>query len=812
MSSYTSPLDHLANHECERCPLHLTTDRVCVMGSGNAKSRVMIIGEAPGVEEARTGRVFSGRAGQLLDLALREAGLDRDEVYVTNAVKCRPPENAKPERFEIAQCQKYLRREVKAVEPTHVLLLGNSAMISVAKKSGITKHRGKPLTIKDPITEDARVMATIHPAYALRNPGQQPTFTEDVKRFARMIRGDFQAVKVKRYMVNDLLGLQKVRKMVEEADLIAYDVENRHAPWHPDWAIVCLGLSFDGARSFIIPLYHPDSPFRKKWKGVLQYLKPALEGARARGAKLVAQNGKHDNVQLAGAGIFIEHSFDIMLAAHLLDENRPKNLGFLSQTVLGADEYKGMVETKPDKILSQDLRQLCDYNGYDTGYTAQLYPKLREELVQQPRLTRIFSKLMMPGSHMIQRVEMRGMYVDKERLWERISKTQELVNTQLAVIREFLPKEWGEDFNPNSTQQLGRWLFSSEKNGGLGLDPIEMTASGRPSTKEAVLLHYVEHPAIQALLQYRTFQLKWLNTYLLPWSTKLDPKSRLHTTYKLYGTVTGRLSGDMQQVPRDTFIRSVISAPPGWFFLQADYSQIELRIAAHVAGERRMKQAFALGQDLHSLTAADITSKSISDLTKEERKKAKAVNFGFLYGMYPRKFQAYSFENYGIPVTLAEAELVREKYFQLYPDLAAWHRRQERLVRTLHYVQSPIGRVRHLPDILSGDRAVQNEAIRQAINSPVQSMASDMMLYAMILLEKELDPQKVFLVGTLHDGIFGQVIEEHAEETGKVFKEVMESLPLKKTFGCELSVPIVSDVEWDTHWKGNPSIVPGDWD
>ena len=798
---FKSPLDRLADHDCELCSLHETTERVCVMGSGNPKSRIMLIGEAPGANEAETGRVFSGRAGQLLDLKLQAAGLDREEVYVTNVVKCRPPDNRKPERVEWEACRKYLEREARAVRPRFVLLMGNLALQAIARKSGITKHRGVRLDIKDPAWSSAEVMATIHPAYVLRNPGQDSVFSEDVRRFARLIRGEFQVVPVRKRLITTTEGLKALRRKLLKAEVIAYDVETKHYPWMDEWAIVVLGVSIDGEQTYVIPLDHPESPFRKHWREILRYLKPAFVRP---GVKLVAQNGKFDNVHLGGAGLFLEHHFDLMLAAHLLDENRPKNLGFLAQALLGADVYKGSVELKPDKIQLVPLRDLAIYNGNDVGYTWQIYPKLKAELKQHPRLARLMVKLMMPASHTIQRVEYRGLYVDQKRLWKRIKRVQDEVDKELGVIRSCLPRSLREDFNPNSTQQLGRWLFSATARGGLGLDPLETTKTGRPSTREAVLLHYRAHPAVRSLLRYRTLQLKWLNTYLIPWSVRLDSRSRLHTTYKLYGTVTGRLSGDMQQVPRDHFIRSVIGAPPGWLFIQADYSQIELRIAAHCAQERRMMRAFALGEDLHTLTASRSTGKPPSEIGKEERKKAKAVNFGFLYGMYPKKFQQYAFESYGLDVSLGEAELVRKQYFEMFSDLERWHDRQRRLVHARREVHSPIGRVRHLPDVLSSDNSVRMEAERQAINSPVQSMASDMMLFAMTRLDAALDPNECFMVGTLHDGIFFECREDKVDTWSPIIKETMETLPLGKSFGVELSVPIIADVEADQYWSGTP--------
>jgi DNA polymerase-1 len=268
----------------------------------------------------------------------------------------------------------------------------------------------------------------------------------------------------------------------------------------------------------------------------------------------------------------------------------------------------------------------------------------------------------------------------------------------------------------------------------------------------------------------------------------------------LYGTVTGRLSGDLQQVPRDTFIRGVIGAPSGWCFVQADYSQVELRIAAHCAKEKRMQRAFLTGQDIHLATAVSLTGKPGSAVTKEERKKAKAVNFGFLYGMYPKKFQAYCFENFDLEVSIVEAQLARTKYFEDYPDLLQWHDRQRRIAHNLHRVTSPIGRVRHLPDILSNDNSVRMEAERQAINSPVQSMASDLMLFSMVKLADVLDTREAAMVGTLHDAIFFEIREDALDKYLPIIKDTMENLPIKRTFGAELEVPIVADVEWGYHW------------
>jgi DNA polymerase-1 len=775
------------------------TNRVCVMGRGSPTAKIMILGEAPGANEERTGRVFSGAAGEVLDRALQLAGFSSDEVYISNVVKCRPPDNRAPELVEIKACAGYLDAEIAALDPSHILLLGNAALKAVARKSGITKQRGVRLAVKG--HEGRTIMAAFHPAYALRNPGIHPTFVEDVRRFARAVAGELRVKPVKKKLVGDIEAVKRLRAALlalPPDTLIAYDFEDRYAPWHKDWSATCLGFSWDGHTSYVVPLYHPESPFKRDWLRILKYFKPAME---RRDLKWVAQSGKHDNIQAGGAGIWMEHKFDLMLATHLVDENRPKGLKFLAQTYLGADEYKGDLDLKPDQILKTDLRTLMVYNGNDVGYSHQLHKPIKADLLKNPRHTRLFAKLMMPASHVLQKVEWRGMYVDQERLWERIPIIQQAVEERKAKMIETVPKSLREDMNFNSTQKVAKWLYSKK---GLGLECVIFTEKGNPSTNEEAVQNYIDHPMVKLLLEYRTLQLKWLNTYTLAWAGSLDSKSRIHTWYKLYGTVTGRVSGDLQQVPRDHFIRSIIGAPPGWVFISADYSQIELRVAAHCAQEPTMIRYFLTGRDIHAEMAARILGKRVEDLKKEERKMAKPVNFGYLYGMYPAKFQKYAKINYGVDFTMAECEVSRKMYFEQFPALEAWHERQRRRVHTHHRVTSPLGRTRHLPDILSPDRGVQMEAERQAINSPVSSCASDLMLFSMVQLDPQLDPRECAMVMTLHDGIGFECKEDKVDKYLPIIKETMETLPLQKTFGLTLRVPIEAEVEYDTHWVGNP--------
>lgn len=777
----------------------------------------MIIGEAPGEREDEEHKAFVGRAGQLLDQLLSEASLTREEVYITNAAKCRPLDNRTPERKEIKTCvEAYLWQEWDKVRPEFVLLLGNAALQGVLGKSGITKHRGTPVQFRG-----ATVLPAFHPAYALRSPRVLPALKADFQRLRRLMLGEESpAGPTSIRSINTTPKLKWLLKKLRYAKEFSFDIEtnlNTEDPknkryyeyWEEGFRIVSISFTVEEGTSYVVPLYHAETPWRDPAQ-VLKLLRPYLERGVGRGdleaddaikpASISAHNGKFDVQGLASFGIRVKLSFDTMLAAHMLDENRLKGLKPLSEIELAADGYTINSEDRKIDYTNTPWREVSVYNGKDTDYTLRLKHQFHNELrdPDNRRIARVFVKLMMPASDMLVKVERRGIYIDPERLEERVAITQR----NLARIRGYISETAGAGaINLNSPQQVAKWLFDKE---GLGLPIIERTSKGAPSTREAVILRLARtHPQVRALLLYRKWA-KYESTYLRPWVQKRDSHSRYHTSYKLFGTVTGRLAGDFQQVPRDSFIRSIVGAPPGWLFGTADFSQIELRVAAMLANERAMLAAFANGIDLHLNTAVGLTRKRPDDIEPEERKKAKPVNFGFLYGMGAKKFGAYAFENYGVDFTEAECYEARNAYFEMYPDLLTWHERQRSVARRNGRVFSPIGRCRHLPDILSDDRGVRAEAERQAINSPVQSTASDLMLMSMLLAEEQLNERDAYIVGTVHDEILFQFREDKVDEVCGLIKNIMEVQVLEameSKFGAEFTVPIEAEVAYGQHWE-----------
>jgi DNA polymerase I-like protein with 3'-5' exonuclease and polymerase domains len=328
------------------------------------------------------------------------------------------------------------------------------------------------------------------------------------------------------------------------------------------------------------------------------------------------------------------------------------------------------------------------------------------------------------------------------------------------------------------------------------------------------------HPVVPLLLDRTKWQ-KYCTAFLPTYREMMDDRDRVHTTFKLTGTVTGRLSSakadadkvtarvdirgvNIQQVPRDTFIRGLFGAAPGYAFVECDFSQIELRIVAFLARERTMLHLYNTRQDIHRATASWVMGIPPDQVQKEDRKKAKAVNFGFVYGMGAKKFVMTAWEKYQLRFTLREAEAIRRAFFDQFKGLMPWHARQRRIVAERGRVTSPMGRVRHLPDIFSQDWKVKAEAERQAINSPVQALASDMNLLAMMetidrFKEKGIEGHAL---GTVHDATLFEIRIKDLARALPIMKRTFENLPLRRKFGIQLDVPIEAGIAVGKHWGG----------
>ena len=593
------------------------------MGQGPVPCDVMIVGEAPTIHRTDLTKPFSGNAGRLLDRILMDNGVSRDTLYLTNVIHCSAPENESPSQSEIKACKEYLQKEIDEVKPKFIILLGAVALKGVLGKgaSGIMDLHGNPIE-KDGIT----YLPAFHPAAALRDPKKEAPLRADLKKFFEIIAGTWKpntglnltVVKTKDQYLEMLEDLKK-------SPVIGFDLETTGLdPREEGAAINCLGLSryadeeLTQERQFVLPLATKDCPFENglQARDALFEIRHAMEGK-----KIVTQNGKFDNRWLrTHFSVRFPITFDTMMAAHLLDENSPAGLKYLAKIHLNAPSYD--ISSEEKRGLGVNLEKMYEYCGYDVMYTLRLYKLQREQLFKNTDLLKLFKFLIMPAFEAFEDIEAHGVFVHKSRL----EALEIELKTKLAEVDAKL-EALAPGVNWNSPKQVGKILFEDWK-----LTPLELTKSGAPSTAEGILQRLRgQHEGIDLLLTHRELA-KQVSSFIEGWKKFLGPHERLHPNFKLHGTVTGRLScsdPNLQQVPRDKKIRTLIGAPLGWKFLECDYSQVELRIAAMISGDRTMIEIFNTpGADIHSKTASLITGKAQQDITKEERKKAKACFSG----------------------------------------------------------------------------------------------------------------------------------------------------------------------------------------
>jgi len=734
-------------------------------------------------------------------------------------VKCRPPGNRTPTPTEIKACHDYLVKEIEAVNPDYIMVLGNPALAAVTKRrAGITKLMGTWLTSR-PEFGSRRVFCCMHPSGVLRREFFKSKFQFAVQQFANIVKEQTSEVKTDYQLVTSGKLFVEAISDIKAAPVVAWDIENSGGfnP-HDGGQILCIGFATRPGKVWVFPIRHHQMIVRGVDR-ILRVLKEILEAPLP---KKVAQNGQYERKWMLRHGISPRMDFDTKIAAYLLDENGPTGLKPLARALCQAPVWDEGIDWNKG---IPPLKILWPYNAADADYTLRLYHIQRKRINAIPELARLMKFLMLPAANLLADVEFQGMAIDRDRLnqraiicesekWkseQRLSK--HLKGTKIGEgkkgIRVVIDKDFGMmPINWNSTKFLGWFLYKH-----LGLPLLELTKTGKAGTREAVLLQLKrKHEAVSQLMEYREWQgrqSKFINSWMKLLKEHKDCP-RLHTTYNLTktdagkGTETGRLSSsdpNMQQVPRESFIRAIITSTPGWKFGKADFSQVEVRIAAWLADEQNMKMKFRNHEDIHLATACEVSGLRPEEVDKETRKKAKAIVFGFLYGMYPKKFQLYALEKYDVAVTMEEAKQARNRYFNAYPALLDWHENVKRRAHSAGYVKSPLGRRRRLPHIHSMDKSMQMQAERQAINSPVQSTASDLCLLGGVLLRERLSPKIFRIVGFVHDEILFEYKERHEDKVCSTVKRVMENLPLKRLFGVTCPVPIEVEIDVGTHWS-----------
>ena len=500
---------------------------------------------------------------------------------------------------------------------------------------------------------------------------------------------------------------------------------------------------------------------------------------------VAAHNGKYDQLWAYQIyGIVPPVTWDTMLAEHLIDSEGPKGLKTLGAKYLHIPDWS--IDLRDP--MSVPHTELFEYAAMDAAVTAGVC------LRQRPH-RRLLADLLMPASQALLRTEVEGVGLDLEGAIE----LRDNLRQQDADITEQV-----STYGPAETpRQVAELLY-----GALQLPVLERTPTGKPRVTGSILRR-LGHPVAEVLADRAKIR-KGISAFLDPWINAVDAAHpRLYSTFRLAGTATGRLSSggaegstgiNLQQIPRDPRYKRLIQARPGYILAELDYSQIELRVAAHLSGDPRMVDIYHRGGDIHATTARAVTGKQL--LSKSDRTKAKAVNFGFLYGMGATSFQDYARDSYGVELSKDEAIEYRKRFFELYSGLPKWHKRVKEEALRNGYVETLFGRVRYLDGIQHWSGPRKGEALRQAVNTSVQSVASDMMILALGMIHRLIVVSPKYdakIIATVHDSVLLEIKEEDAEKTARKIKYIMEHLPLGH-FGVKLDVPIKAGLSIGHRW------------
>lgn len=572
--------------------------------------------------------------------------------------------------------------------------------------------------------------------------------------------------------------------------------------------------------TYILPLSHPDSPWLGSWRAAMRHTARAMAES---GAVLVGHNVKFDHRwTYAATGVDLAHCplWDTKISSHLLDENESTRLKERAPDTFGVPRWDDVELTTPGAAEREPMFKLGIYAARDTYWTWRLYrahlarmrPPHGEELIgeeiTEARLGDLAVHVAMPTTATLTAMEQRGMNLDAEWVDARIEEEISLREEHYVYLVGRYVSEDLEGREPSfapTSLWFREWTTLAVENGDLRI--AALTPNGSPQWSKKVLAKQARagSEVAERLLEYRG-AVKRLE-YLRSWRDKASEQGTIHATYNAGSVLTGRLSSsepNMQQVTK--VLKPAFTPSPGHYLAELDYSQIELRVAAFISRCAPMINAFKSGQDLHRLIAARINAKDPEEVTKEERQQGKAANFGLLYGMGAIGFRDYAEDVYGVHFTEQEAAQVHEAFFEMWGGIREWHGRAVVRAHEEGQIVSPIGRVRRVPDVWDGNDRVAGAAERQAINSPVQGFASDIMQIAAACIEgtmRGVDPvAEARLVGTVHDSILIEVPAENWEEVTARCKAVMESeVPhVLERMGCEFDVPLVADAEVGSRW------------
>ena len=637
----------------------------------------------------------------------------------------------------------------------------------------------------------------MHGADSITNNNEQPTKINHYQATPALAQDNsdeaLPAIQIDCSRYETLLTEADLNRWVEklkQAKLFALDTETDNLDY---MAANLVGISFaleNGEAAYLpLQLDYLGAPNTLEKTTALSLLKPVLENPAI---QKVGQNFKYDLTIFARNGIDVQGvAFDTMLESYVLNSTGRHNMDDLAKRYLGHqtisfEEIAG--KGKNQLTFNQiQLEQAAEYAAEDADVTMKLQQVLWEKLSKEPTLEKLFKEMELPLLGVLSRMERRGVLIDSDALF---LQSNEIAN-RLSELEEQAYVLAGQPFNLASTKQLQEILFDK-----LGLPVIQKTPKGAPSTNEEVLEELAfSHELPKVLVEHRGLS-KLKSTYTDKLPQMVNPQTgRVHTSYHQAVTATGRLSSsdpNLQNIPirneEGRRIRQAFIAREGFTVVAADYSQIELRIMAHLSQDQGLINAFTQGKDIHRSTAAEIFGVALDEVTSEQRRNAKAINFGLIYGM-----SAFGLSRQ-LGIGRADAQSYMDLYFKRYPGVQTFMHDIREKAKAQGYVETLFGRRLYLPDINSSNGMRRKAAERVAINAPMQGTAADIIKRAMIQLDQKLqnDPD-IAMIMQVHDELVFEVRSEKVAFYSELIKTHMES-------AADLVVPLIVEVGQGTNW------------
>lgn len=551
--------------------------------------------------------------------------------------------------------------------------------------------------------------------------------------------------------------------------------------------LVGLSFSVEENKAFYVPL--PAN--REEALKYVRIFKPLYENDNI---LKIGQNIKYDYEVLNNYGVTLQGKmFDTMIAHYLIQPELHHNMDYMAETLLGyrtihIEELIGPKGKKQKNMRDLSPTDICEYAAEDADITLRL-KHLLEPRLKELGLEELFWNIEMPLVRVLADMELNGVCLDTEALQE----TSRIFTDRMKQYEQEIYKEAGETFNIGSPKQVGDILFGKLQI----MDKPKKTKTGQYVTSEEVLQSLeAKHPVVRNILNYRGMK-KLLSTYIDALPKLINPRTgHIHTSFNQAQTATGRLSSsdpNLQNIPVRTDdgkeIRKCFIPEDGCLFFSADYSQIELRIMAHLSGDENMMEAFREGHDIHRATAAKIWHEDIDKVTDAQRKKAKQANFGIIYGITTYGLA----QRMGIPN--GEARELIQDYFHTFPKVKAYMEQAKETARAKGYAETLFHRRRYLPDINSRNATVRGFAERNAINAPIQGTEADIIKVAMVRIWKRFKEKGIRskMILQVHDELNFSVYPEEREQVERIVIEEMQN-------ACQLNVPLTADAGWGSNW------------